>query len=169
MNIKNLILGIGIVVIFGLALWQGVETFYPTPQWDDYCGEVVVPRTLDKPDFAPVTQEQCEIGGGKWVEGYCDYYSECGKSYDDAMKPHSQVVFIISLIIGIIVIILGYFLIKVEPVGSALIGSGIWAIFWGSVINWRNFANYARFILLSLALIFVIWLALRLNRKKKKR
>lgn len=169
MNIKNLILGIGIVVIFGLALWQGIETFYPSPQSDSYCNETMIPIPVDKGMDMSNNATYCAEHDGLWRDGFCDLYYNCRMEYEEALKPHSQVVFIISLIVAVIAIIIGYFLIKIEPVGSSLIGCGIWAIFWGSVINWRNFANYARFILLSLALVFVIWLALRLNRKKKKR
>ena len=30
MNVKNLILGIGIVIVFALVLWQGIEAFQLT-------------------------------------------------------------------------------------------------------------------------------------------
>ena len=36
-NVKNLVLGIGIIIVFGLALWQGIEAFYPSPQYDKFC------------------------------------------------------------------------------------------------------------------------------------
>jgi hypothetical protein len=180
-NLKNLALGIGIIVVFGLLLWQGIEAFYPSPQWNDYCDELKSPLEIND-------RQQCENVGGKWnddgfpravksidvngevveVNGYCDRYYTCQKEYDSARESHSQAVFIISLIVAIIVFVIGYAFLTTEPVGSALIGSGVWAIFWGSAINWRNFSNIWRFILLLLAFVLLIWFTHRLNSKNKK-
>jgi hypothetical protein len=180
MNLKNIILGIGIIIVFGLLLWQGIETFHPSPQYEDYCG-----LRLDK-RIPMINQETCEELGGRWnshdyplpetnITGYCDEDFTCRQQFEDAQKLHSQVAFYVSLIAGLIVLILGITILHMEPVGSALIGSGIWALFWGSAINWRNFTSGIRFTLLLVAFIFIIYVTLRLNgvvkwprRKKKK-
>ncbi|MBU0760497.1 MAG: hypothetical protein KJ600_00205 [Nanoarchaeota archaeon] len=167
MKIKNLVLGIGIVVVFALTLWQGIEAFHSSPQWDDFCGErTTTPRPLDKP-ADQITLPECEQQGGVWQDEYCDFYYECQQEFNHAEDAHSKIVFTISLIAALASIILGYFILSVEPVGSALIASGIWAIFYGSAINWRNFSSIIRFSLLLVALVLLIWLAMRLNKKKK--
>ena len=147
MNIKNLILGIGIVIVFGLALWQGIEAFKPSPQWDDFCKAApAYPIEVGKgPDM---NSASCIEQGGKWTNNYCDFYSECQKQFDDAQKTQSKFIFLVSLIVGILALIIGYSILSIEPVGSALLGSGIWSIFWGSVVNWRNFSDIWRFLLL---------------------
>ena len=174
---KNIILGVGIVIGFGLVLWQGIEAFYPSPQYENFCAQ-------QTPKPAIETQGQCTAQNGTWFpqnvqcitapcpQGYCDFsevFTECQKEWDEAQDKHAKIVFFIALIVGIIVIIIGYTILKIEPVGSSLIGSGIWAIFWGTVINWRNFANVGRFILLLIVLILLIWLAIKLNLTPKKK
>ncbi|MBI2452051.1 hypothetical protein HYV50_03150 [Candidatus Pacearchaeota archaeon] len=168
LNIKNLVLGIGIVIVFALALWQGIEAFYPSPQYEDFCqGREFY--DAPSPNGAPlINQTACEQRSGKWINNYCDYNFYCQKDLDAAKDQYAKIVFIVSLIVGIIALIAGYGVLSVEPVGSALIGSGIWAIFWGSAINWRNFSNIWRFSLLFLALVLLIYLALRLNKRVKK-
>ena len=172
MNVKNIILGIGIVIVFALVLWQGIESFYPFPQWDDYCDDTR--ERVPKPVGAEGSQEifndeaTCLDNEGEWKGTYCDYYSECEAEFDAASDKHSWAVFVISLIVAIVAVIVGYSWLSAEPVGSALIASGVWAIFYGSVINWRNFGNTWRFIILAIALVVLIWVALRLNRKGKK-
>ena len=47
-NVKNLVLGIGIIVVFALALWQGVEAFYPSPQYEKFCNTIPTPAPLIK-------------------------------------------------------------------------------------------------------------------------
>lgn len=187
-NVKNIILGIGIVVIYALVLWQGIEAFYPSPQYDDFCTPgrfnayyPTKPIAVGEPNctFPRELQDkeaQCYADKGQPIYEYddrgctidvkeCDY---CQRDYDDALDQHSKIVFIISIIIGVITLIVGYSFLSTEPVGSALIGSGIWAIFWGAAINWRNFSSVWRFLLLFVALVIVIAFALRLNRPGKK-
>lgn len=152
-NVKNLILGIGIVIVFALALWQGVEAFYPTPQYDDFCGQIE-PRISDT---------------DKTIQEIDNQYKECQDAYDTERDAHAKTVFIISIIVALITLIVGYTILSTEPVGSALLSAGIWSIFWGTVINWRNFSDIWRFALLIVVLILLIILAIRLNTKKKKR
>ncbi|MFH1290780.1 MAG: hypothetical protein ABIH92_05235 [Nanoarchaeota archaeon] len=171
MNIKNLILGIGIVIVFALTLWQGIESFHPSPDYEDFCGEFRTQEAIETP-------QQCEAIDGQWnpqdspkpvegPEGWCDRDFTCRQELESAQDAHSQVVFIASLIVGILALLIGYFILSIEPVGSALIASGIWSIFWGSVVNWRNFTEVWRFILLLIVLVLLIWLALRAAGKTK--
>ncbi len=183
---KNIVLGIGIVIVYALVLWQGIEAFYPSPQYDDFCTagrfEAYYPKTLPAGESCNYSQElrdaesKCYAEKGNPIYDYddkgcyvsvkaCDY---CQRDFEEADKAHAKVVFVIAVIMGIITLIVGYSLLSTEPVGSALIGSGIWAIFWGAVINWRNFSSIWRFLLLLAALIIIVWFALRLNRPNKK-
>lgn len=188
-NVKNLVLGIGIVVIYALVLWQGIEAFYPSPQSDDFCtagrfdGSYYAEKPIVQgepactfPSELRDKETQCYADKGNPIFEYdergcrvsfkeCNY---CQRDYEDALDVHSKVVFVIAVIIGVITLIVGYSVLSTEPVGSALIGSGIWAIFWGAVINWRNFSSVWRFLLLFVALVIVIAFALRLNKPDKK-
>lgn len=179
MKFKNFVLGLGIFVVYALALFQGLETFYPTPQWDDFCSNRAGPvgvNTLNCPNV-PELQRKADLCyqakgdfvyeydiNGCAVDGYCD---DCSIDYNNALDVHSNRVFIISIVIGFIVFIAGLFLLATEPVGSALMAGGIWSVFFGVVKNWRNFSNSWRFLLLFVLLIILIWVALRFNNKRK--
>ncbi len=177
MSVKNFVLGVGIVIVFGLLLWQGIEAFYPSPEYNDFCPEVRTAEFITTP-------ERCEANGGKWegnnvvipekldgnnVTGWCDLDFYCRQDFNDAQDKHSQVVFFVSLIVGILVLMGGYLLLRVEPVGSALMASGIWSIFWGTAVNWRNFSSIWRFLLLLVAFVLLVWFALRVNIQDKKK
>jgi len=189
MNMKNLVLGIGIIIVFGLVLHYGIEAFYQTPQYDKYCNasryySYPVPEKLPAQavncTYSKALREaenKCFAEQGQPVYDYddngctsavkeCDY---CNKYFNEAQDEHAKTAFIISIIAGLIVIILGYAILSTEPVGSALMGSGIWAFFYGAVINWRNLSNIWRFLLLLVALILLIWIAIRLNKPKKSK
>lgn len=182
-NVKNIVLGIGIIVVFGLALWQGIEAFYASPQYEDFCnsakyaGPIVYAK--EQCNFSTGLereQQNCYTNRGQPVFEYngngcpislkeCDM---CNKEFENAQDKHSKAVFIISIIVGIIALIVGYGILSIEPVGSALMGGGVWAIFWGTAINWRNLGSLWRFGLLFLALVLLIWIAVRLNKRLKK-
>lgn len=180
MKFKNFILGVGIFIVYALVLFQGLETFYPTPEWDDFCSNHAGPITgAREPASCPITPtdlqtkaEACWDSKGQFIYeydsnscvigGYCD---GCSIDYESALDVHSNRIFIISIIVGIIVFVAGFFLLSTEPVGSALMSGGIWSVFYGVVKNWRNFSNSWRFLLLFVLLIVLIWLALRFNKK----
>lgn len=188
-NIKNIILGVGIVIIYGLVLWQGIEAFYPSPQWDNFCPAgrfegpyptKVYPGGEPNCTFSKNLQDQqnqCLTDGGEPIFEYDDKGCNialktcnfCQKEFKEARDQYAKVIFIVAIIVGILTLIIGYSILSIEPVGSALIGSGVWAIFWGTAINFRNFSNIWRFLLLLITLILIIWIALRLNRIEKKK
>jgi hypothetical protein len=180
MKFKNILLGIGIFVVFTLVLHQGLQTFYQTPEWDDYCSFHSTPPITENGmecKIIPVINlkaDACYAAKGEFVweydsngcpfSGYCD---ACRIDYENALDIHSNRVFIISVIVGLITFIVGLFLLAKEPVGSALMASGIWSVFYGVVVNWRNFSNSWKFVLLFVLLILLIWLALKFNEKRK--
>src|SRR3989344_1903436 len=128
MNVKNLVLGIGIIIVFGLLLWQGIEAFYPSPQYEVYCNSTRYnyPYPADIKPLGPQEncnfsrelqdkQNECYNNGGTPIFEYnergcsvsvkeCDY---CNKYFNEAQDDYSQIVFIISLIAGIIALFVG--------------------------------------------------------------
>ena len=181
-NVKNLVLGIGIIVVFALALWQGIEAFYPSPQYEKFCNATfpaapsLKQGTICNLSINLQNQENnCYQQRGSPVYEYdksgcqisvkeCDL---CNLNLEKAQDKHAKSAFYIALIVGLIALIVGYSILTIEPVGSALICSGIWSFFWGTVVNWRNLSSIWRFLLLFLALILIIYITIRLNTKKK--
>ncbi len=168
MNFKNIVLGLGIFVVYALALWQGLQTFYPEPMYEDYC---TINRAQPFPtgggaancSYSAELNNQanaCYASKGEFVYtydqfgcplgGYCD---ECRIGYEEALDDYSNKIFVICLILGIIVLAAGLFLLSTEPVGSALMAGGIWTVFFGVVKNWRNFTDAWRFLLLFVLLV----------------
>lgn len=190
MNVKNLVLGIGIFIVYLLVLNYGIEAFYPSPDYTscnrqsvyypDYPVKVGVNGANCSVSPTPQQQNQCiEQGGNLVADTYdaqgcpatytCDL---CYKELEEEQKMHSQVVFFIALVVGIITLLVGYLVLSTEPVGSALMASGVGALVYGSMRNWANLSNVWRFVLLLAALVLLVWIALRINtsvhtRRKK--
>jgi hypothetical protein len=187
MNIKNIVLGIGIFIVFMFLLHNGIRAFYTYPEYNDYCkpGMFMGP-VIDKPlgigENCNYTlelrqqEQQCYVDEGQPIYNYdnkgCSVSlkecSFCSRDYNNDLKEYNKNVFIIAIIAGILVLLSGYLILSVEPVGSALMASGIGAIIYGTIVNWENLGNLGRFFLLLFALLLLIWIAYRINKAGKK-
>ncbi len=173
-------------------LGYGIEAFYPSPQYNDFCksGDFgrypatapvkTIDPLLNNCTFSKTVQEQsnvCYANQGFPVYDYnevgctttlkeCNY---CNKQFNDTMKDHNKIVFVIALIIGILTLFIGFGVLSIEPVGSSLMASGIGAIFYGSMRNWDNLSDIWRFLLLLMTLVLLIWITLRLNKNKEEK
>ncbi|MEK6899207.1 MAG: hypothetical protein AABW79_03875 [Nanoarchaeota archaeon] len=195
MNVKNIVLGIGIFIVFMFLLHNGIRAFYDTPRYENFdsCraagygpgGEYFgysYPTKLPGTENCSIVsgireqEQQCSVQGGQVLYDYDDAgcitgFKECNfcqQEFNEAMKKYNKNIFIIALVIGIIVLIVGFTILSVEPVGSALMASGIGAIVYGTIVNWENLGNLGRFLLLLFALVLLVWIALRINRQEKK-
>lgn len=189
-------LGIGIFIVFMFLLHNGIRAFYDKPMYGEFASctragytDTGYGRYYPYPEKAAPygtncsvvsglrEQEQtCAVSGGEVLYSYDDLgcvsgISECNyctKEYTEAMKEYNKQVFVISLVVGILVLLTGWLVLSVEPVGSALMASGIGAIVYGTIINWDNLGNVGRFLLLLFAFVLLILIAYRLNRVQKK-
>lgn len=187
-NVKNLVLGIGIFVVYLLVLNYGIEAFYPSPQYEDFCSNrgyygYDTPKPVGVGQVTctvvPTPQEQnaCAERGGNLIPVTYDangcpltYVCDmCNKEWTDAQKTHSQRVFLIAIIAGIITLLIGFAVLTMEPVGSALMAAGVGALVYGSMRNWQNLSNIWKFLLLLAALVLLVWIAIRINRNAGKK
>ena len=190
-NVKNIVLGIGILIVFMFLLHNGIRAFYKSaPVYDDFCNQGNQGRYSYPYETKPLPvgqsctfsqelrneEQACYNQKGQPIYEYDNYDCQtsviecdfCQNLYDKARNDYNKIVFIIALIVGIITLLVGYSILSVEPVGSALMASGIGSIIYGTITNWENLGNLGRFLLLFIALILLIWIALRLNSPKKK-
>lgn len=173
MGIKNIILGIAILVLTILVTWNGVGTIFPAPEYYDFCPEVTTQEYINN-------EAQCLAAGGQWtdygtpkpvdqnVTGYCDKDFTCRKAFEDATKIRARNVFFLALPVGVAIIAIGAFFFGLEAVGAGLMGGGIATLIYGSGVYWQYTENWVRFALSLAGLVFVIWFAYFWNKRAKK-
>ena len=175
MEIKNIIISIAIIILTIFVTFYGINTFYPKPNYDDFCGELTVQIIGN--------QTQCEAAGGKWngyeaispekdVKGFCERDYICRKELEEARKIRSRNVFLIALPLGITIIAFGAFLFGLEIVGAGLMGGGVGTLIYGAGAYWPYSENWIRFAISLAGLVILIFLAYWFNdkfEKKKKR
>lgn len=84
MGLKNVVLGIAIIILTLFVGVYGINTFYEKPEYNDFCGERGVPlkERLVEPEICPaVCVEMYEIKEVQCVAAPCNpvcEYNECG-------------------------------------------------------------------------------------------
>ena len=173
MNLKNIILGITIIILTISVAVYGVNIFYDKPEYADFCREFKTAEVIDN-------QERCVEIGGKWnadgitrpivvdgksIIGFCDRDYTCRMELEDAQEKYSRNVFLFALPLGIVVIAVGAFVFGLEAVGAGLMGGGVGIILYGVGAFWRFADDWLKFILSLIGLISVIGLAYWFNSK----
>lgn len=177
MGIKNIVMGIGIIILTIFVTVYGINTFYPAPEYTDFCGEYKTAEYID-------TEQRCTEVEGKWntdniaiprkvetneITGYCDRDYYCREDFDAAREKHSKIVFLIALPIGILIIIIGASLFALEAVGAGLMGGGVGTLIFGVGGYWRYSDDILKFILSLIGLVVLIWFSYWLNKQTHKK
>jgi hypothetical protein len=194
-NVKNIIIGLAIFILTMFVVIYGVYSFYPQPQYEDYCSDLRFPFPMDKGENDSVCPAVCvelyeineqgicefnECGSGCGADGISRFqtYEQCqivadGKTcydeYDKASEQWSKVVFFIALPLGIILLAVGVFAFGLETVGAGLALGGVGIIIWGVGGYWRYSENLLKFLLSLVGLVIVIWLAYYFNKKSERK
>ncbi len=188
-KIKETILGISIAVIFVFFVVFGIKSFYKEPKYEDFCKRGVMidvvsgsvyyeayPARVKEPDQNTCSKSNVEYG--RFRKGCAEKVSDAVYEYDDkgcqiakecttcnvdfskGRNIYFRNVFIISGIIGILVIIIGAVL-KITSVSAGLFGGGVLTILYGTMNYWSELADWARFIILGIALAVLIYLGIK--------
>lgn len=179
-KIKEAILGLSIAIVFILFVAFGIQAFYKSPMYENFCK-----ASMDAPyrpymDTLPVDsnktacnaiylknrdyEKSCIDRKGMVVydtdEKGCTFAKECSlcrKEYDDSTDVYNRNVFIISSIVGLLAALAGAML-KLTSVSSGLLGGGVLTIIYGTIAYWSELADWARFIILGITLAILIWI-----------
>ena len=161
-NFKKTILSLSIAIIFVFFIGYGIETFYESPDYNSKCNpDKMINKNIKD-------ESSCLKLDGTWKmepvpkytnqTGYCDFYSKCDSEWDLIKEKYNENVFIITFIIGIVGLIIGSYFIKIESVGSGIMGGGTLTIIYGTLRYWSELNDFMRFIILGIVLIILIWI-----------
>ncbi|MCK5613279.1 hypothetical protein KAR91_66010, partial [Candidatus Pacearchaeota archaeon] len=171
MSLKNVVIGIAIIILTISVVIYGVHTIYNDPEFEDFCG--------DKSTGAIQTELQCLATDGKWTsydgerpmpanekpEGWCDINFTCRENYETTNEKYQRNIFLIALPLGILIIALGIMGFGLEAVGVGLGGGGVGIILWGVGGYWQYGSDLMKFILSLIGLVAVILLAYWFNKR----
>ncbi len=163
---------IGIIVVLNLFFNYAISLFYKEPDYNAFFPQQQVVKPI-------TTKEACLKVGGQWTESpvYKDGYaiptptspqitSYCNpdftkqQEFSDAQKVYQRTIFIILVVLGVLSLILGAFLAN-EIVTLGLSWGGVLSLIIASMRYWSSADNLVRVLILGLALLILIWLAIK--------
>ena len=192
MKIKDVILGIAIIILTIFVAVYGISTIFPKPNYEDYCqNNYITTKPYQDRSVCPAVcvpmytivrnacvYDACGSGcGPDEINTFANQSNceqalvdlQCWERYDDALKERSKKVFFLALPIGIIIIALGAFFFGLEAVGAGLMGGGVGTLIYGSGAYWPYTQNWLRFLLSLAGLVLLIWFAYFWNKKRKSK
>lgn len=181
-------LALAIIIVLNMFFNYGIYSFYPSPQYEDYCVEELRTVVYD-------TQDSCDGVGGLWITSfsqtmgerprerprevplkiaddgefkpYCDPTFSCSKDLREATSVYNRNVFIVLILLGAIAIGGAFMTISVSSVSTGLLYGGLISFFIGTTRFWSDMNEYLRFIILGIVLVALIVVGFKkLNDKK---
>jgi hypothetical protein len=172
----NAIFGIGIAVIIFIVALLGIRAFYPEPQYSTYCNDSIYSTpampTMSFSDCSQnITVAECNALIGKNTD-YISYnkkidleMQECNTKYNDANKAYGKIFFIIASILGLIAIIVAYFLLDILSLSAGIAMSGIVLIIVAFSRGWNDTNDILKFVVGLVIAIVIIFLTLKVNKQ----
>lgn len=185
MEVKNILLGLLIAVIFLMFYVYGTKLVYNAPVHEKFCNvsypypEGISGKVCNTSLDLQMRVNNCynaqgipryeydSDGCGKNIT--CDF---CNRDFERANKEYTKNLFLISLILGVITIIIPVVIIKISAVSGGLMLGSLLFIIYGTAGYWGFMEDFFRFIILGVVLFILIglayWLARRNMDKKKE-
>ncbi len=153
MDIRKIIIILIIGALFAFFVNALIEAVYPSPDYDDYCGEFVKPYELREEN----------VDEGAW--------EQCQDEYDLEREKYNLVVFYVSVIFGLLAIILGLYLPSEKDdlnqwIGSGFMVGGFFTLFVGTIRAYGDLHRVLRPVVLLIELLIVIYVAYKKIGKK---
>ncbi|MFZ3020374.1 MAG: hypothetical protein WA051_02585 [Minisyncoccia bacterium] len=157
---------IGIVVVLNLFFNYALSLIYKQPDFALFC-----PNTAQVVEAN--TKDSCVAKGGQWNEntayspqkteakGYCDLQFTCRQDYDSAQKSYDRNVFVTLVILGALCVAGGNFMKGNMTIGQSLSLAGVLSFIVASMRYWTSANDAVKVIILAIALIILIWVALK--------
>jgi magnesium-transporting ATPase (P-type) len=158
---------VGIIIVINMFFNYAISLVYKAPEYPnnqtqvignlytkESCLSVGGQWTANPPEIKPADPQ------GKYYSGYCnpDYTKQM--QYEQDRKTYERTVFIILFVLGALILILGTIL-KQEVLAIALSWGGVLSLVIASMRYWSNANNAFKVAILAVALIVLMWLAIR--------
>jgi hypothetical protein len=177
--VKKVIIATAIAIVFAFFIGYLISAFYESPRYEVYCNDTIMVKTSGYN-----SSTECETAGGKWSVSYTyDYSNEkiaspspsgstgfCDPSYYCSQKLradeeiYNRNVFFMTSVIGIITLVISFFL-TLEFVSNGFLAGAIFLIIYGTIRYWGFMSNKIKAVMLGIVLAILVWIAYKKLRK----
>lgn len=171
MKIVNVILSIGTLIIVGALIALGIAAFYPAPQYPNSPSYPMEPVPCASGDV------QCLKNNSTSIAQYNQQTQEfqaAQDNYNNEIKIYDRNLFIIANIVGIIVFVVGFFLVLYAkladqgvPIGIMM--AGLWSVIYGYGRGWGSIDDRLKFVVGLIVAIIILGGSVWLMQRRAKR
>ena len=177
MDLKKLAMVIGIAALLPLFIGLFMDAVYAEPRYDKYCNESMYayPAKIGTNcTYQQNTlQDQCYRDQGtprmKFDANGCEEFDKCdycSKDYSNAQQMYNRNLFFILMPIGLIIVILGIYLI-VDYIGAGLMFAGLITMFYATMRYFTDMSKLLRAIIILIELLIIMWIGYKKIDVKK--
>jgi uncharacterized membrane protein YhaH (DUF805 family) len=159
---------IAIFILLNVFFNVSVGLFLDEPKYENFCKNSYPDKTINN-------VETCSQFNGEWqnyavpfvnpdgttVSGYCDVYTKCQNEMNQATESYELKVFVILIVLGIITFLVSLFLKTNALVGTALSLAAVLNFIIASIRYWSSANEWLRFLILLIALVILIYIAIK--------
>jgi len=172
MDVKKVAMILAITVLLPLFVGLFTDAVYQQPKYETYCNASLNSYPQKAIPASPVnctmnygqTQDQCYNSGGQpefnYTDAGCQVYSSCNycsKNYTDATQKYNRNIFFILLPVGLIVVILGLYLL-VDYLGAGLMFAGLIIMFYATFRYFSDMSKLLRALVILVELLVIMWI-----------
>lgn len=167
MKVVNFVLGLATAVILGALIILGIKAFYPEPVSPTYPNYPVVATPCASGDLA-CQKAQADLSNQQQAT-----WNQQEQVYESQMNVYGKNLFIVANIVGIVMFVIGFWLVfgialasNAVPVGIML--AGLWSIMYGYARGWGSVDDQLKFFVGLIIAVLVIggsmWLIQRYQK-----
>ncbi|MDP3965999.1 MAG: hypothetical protein Q8Q04_00525 [archaeon] len=170
MNLKEIVLGIAILVLTIFVTTYGVNMIFSEPQYESICSPTLW-------EVEALNETSCFEMGGKWIDqniecikapcpqGYCDKEFSCRGSYELQIERYHMNVFLVAVPLGVLLILFGAYFLNLEAVGVGIMAGGVGTVLRGVGSYWRYSEDWIRFLISLAGLLIIIYFGYKFRER----
>jgi hypothetical protein len=174
-KIMNIVFGVGIAVIVFIIALLGIQAFYPQPEYGKFCNSSTIYAqptqytvydcqdnltVLECKKFLNDKQINSPVTKAQDAE-----QQRCSTAYDTASKNYNKTFFLIASILGLIMIIVSFFLLNIINISAGVASAGIVLIIVAFSKGWSNTNDVLKFVVGLVIGAVVVFLTLKINKR----
>lgn len=165
-DVLNVVFGIGIGVVIFVLVLLGIQAFYPEVRYEEFCNQTMYGQTSYGYEKCPdnITVGECRTS----MAAEDKKMEKCSQDYMNLDKIYSKNFFIIASILGVIVVLVAFFLPSMINIRAGLMCSGIVTILWAFIRGWQGTDDKLKFIVGLVIAAIIITLAVIMNNRLAK-
>jgi hypothetical protein len=175
MDVKKVAMILAITVLLPLFVGLFADAAYQEPEYDDYCNNSYYeyPKSVQASPvncsdvYATPEAQQCSREKGSSEFTYdsngCAQFKSCNYchlNYDEARQKYNRNLFFILMPVGLIIVILGLFLL-VDYLGAGLMFAGLIIMFYATMRYFSDMSKILRALVILVELLVIMWIGYR--------